>query len=126
MYSSVEQAYSESSFSPNSEAFDMLHDDTTERSSSYKQNKSTQQKQYRDREVHSFAELREAICEMTDDQEPPRTKYEILSKAAQHIRQLRQMNLKLQQQLHILKSSRMNDEGCMMTQSTCHALALEW
>lgn len=80
MYSSVEQAYSESSFSPNSEAFDMLHDDTTERSSSYKQNKSTQQKQYRDREVHSFAELREAICEMTDDQEPPRTKYETLSK----------------------------------------------
>lgn len=77
MYSSVEQAYSESSFSPNSETFDMLHDDTPERS--YKQNKSTQQKQYRDREVNSFAELREAIREMTDDQEPPRTKYEILS-----------------------------------------------
>jgi len=56
----------------------MLHDDTTERV--YKQNKSTQQKQYRDREVNSFAELREAIREMTDDQEPPRTKYETLSK----------------------------------------------
>ncbi|KAG1760426.1 hypothetical protein EDD22DRAFT_954959 [Suillus occidentalis] len=124
MYSSVEQAYSEPSFSPNSEAFDMLHDDTTERS--YKQNKSTQQKQYRDREVNSFAELREAIREMTDDQEPPRTKYEILSKAAQHIRQLRQMNLKLQQQLHMLKSSRMNDEGCMMTQTQVPVMPLHW
>jgi hypothetical protein len=77
MYSPVEQAYSESAFSPYSEAFDMMYDDTAGRT--YKQNKSTQQKKYRDREVNSFAELREAIRGMTDDHEPPRTKYETLS-----------------------------------------------
>lgn len=74
MYSSVEQARSKSSFSPNSEAFDMMHNDTIERA--YQRNKSTQQKQYRDREVNSFAELRETIREMTDDQQTPRTKHE--------------------------------------------------
>lgn len=83
MHSSIEKAHRQSSFSPNSETFDMMQDDTTERS--YKQTKSTQQKQYRDREVDSFANLREAIREMTDDQEPPRTKYETLSKG-KHIR----------------------------------------
>lgn len=83
MHSSVKKAHRQSLFSPNSETFDMMQDDTTERS--YKQTKSTQQKQYRDREVDSFANLREAIREMTDDQEPPRTKYETLSKG-KHIR----------------------------------------
>lgn len=34
------------------------------------------------------------------------------------------MNLKLQQQLHMLKSFRMNDEGCMMTQSRCQLLQI--
>ncbi|KAG2142082.1 hypothetical protein BD769DRAFT_1689457 [Suillus cothurnatus] len=93
----------------------MMQDDIIDRA--YKQSKSTQQKQYRDREVDSFADLREAIREMTDNQEAPRTKYETLSKAAQYLRQLNLMNQKLQQQLHALKSSRMNDEGRTMTQN---------
>ncbi|KAG1729253.1 hypothetical protein EDB19DRAFT_1743964 [Suillus lakei] len=122
MHSSVKQAHTNSSLSPISEAFDIMRDDTTEHA--YKQNKSTQQKQYRDREVDSFAELREAIREVTDDQEAPRTKYETLSKAAQHIRQLSMMNLRLHQQLHMLKSSRMNDEGCMMTHTQVPAMSL--
>jgi hypothetical protein len=61
----------------------MMQDDIIDRA--YKQSKSTQQKQYRDREVDSFADLREAIREMTDNQEAPRTKYETLSKG-EHIR----------------------------------------
>lgn len=61
----------------------MMQDDIKDRA--YKQSKSTQQKQYRDREVDSFADLREAIREMTDNQEAPRTKYETLSKG-EHIR----------------------------------------
>ncbi|KAG1846085.1 hypothetical protein DFJ58DRAFT_799786 [Suillus subalutaceus] len=93
----------------------MMQDDTTGRA--YKQSKSTQQKQYRDREVDSFADLREAIREMTDNQETPKTKYDTLSKAAQYIRQLSLMNQKLQRQLHTLRSSRMNEEGSMMTQN---------
>lgn len=56
----------------------MMHDDTKDHA--YRQNKSTQQKQYRDRETDGFAELREAIRESTDDQETPKTKYETLSK----------------------------------------------
>jgi len=60
-----------------------MQDDIIDRA--YKQSKSTQQKQYRDREVDSFADLREAIREMTDNQEAPRTKYETLSKG-EHIR----------------------------------------
>ncbi|KAG2081738.1 uncharacterized protein F5147DRAFT_243361 [Suillus discolor] len=115
IHSSVEQAHCISSFTPNSGAFDMMHDDTKDHA--YRQNKSTQQKQYRDRETDGFAELRDAIRESTDDQEAPKTKYETLSKAAQHIRQLNLMNLKLQQQLYMLKSSRTNDEGHMMTQN---------
>lgn len=71
---SVAQAHCKSSFSLISEAFDTMCDDTTERA--YKQNKSAQQKQYRDREVDSFAELREVIRKVTDDQEPPRTRHE--------------------------------------------------
>lgn len=78
MYSSVEKARRKSSFSPDSETFNMMQDDTTWRV--YKESKSTQQKQYRDREVDSFADLREAIREMTDNQETPKTKYETLSK----------------------------------------------
>ncbi|KAG1851916.1 hypothetical protein F4604DRAFT_1933852 [Suillus subluteus] len=101
----------------------MMQDDTTGRA--YKQSKSTQQKQYRDREVDSFADLREAIREMTDNQETPKTKYDTLSKAAQYIRQLNLMNQKLQQQLHTLKSSRMN-EGSMMTQTQAPSMSLGW
>ncbi|KAG2134827.1 hypothetical protein DEU56DRAFT_913604 [Suillus clintonianus] len=98
-------------------------DDTTERA--YKQNKSAQQKQYRDREVDSFAELREVIREVTDDQEPPRTRHETLLKAAQLIKQLKLdlMNLKLHQQLRTLKSSR-NDEYCPTAQIP--AMSLHW
>ncbi|KAG2156874.1 uncharacterized protein EDB93DRAFT_1247063 [Suillus bovinus] len=122
--SSVDQAHYKSSWSPNPEVFDMSHHDTTERA--YKQNKSTQQKQYRDREIDGFADLREAIRESTDDQEPPRTKYEILSKASRHIRQLDLMNKMLQQQLHMLKSSRINDKGCMVAQTQAPATSLQW
>jgi len=39
-----------------------------------------QQKQYRDKEIDGFAELREAIREATDDQEIPKSRYETLSK----------------------------------------------
>ncbi|KAG2069553.1 hypothetical protein BDR04DRAFT_1101434 [Suillus decipiens] len=124
MYSSVEQAHGRSSSFLESEAFDMMHDDAPGRA--YRQNKSTQQKQYRDREVDSFAELREAIREMTDEQEIPRTKYETLSKAAQCIRQLILMNQKLQQELHMLKSSRMNNEGYMMAQPQVPAMPSHW
>ncbi|KAG2356095.1 hypothetical protein BDR07DRAFT_1464224 [Suillus spraguei] len=114
MYSSVERAHCGSSSFPKSEAFDMMamHDDAPERA--YKQNKSTQQKQYRDREVDSFSELREAIREMTDDQEIPRTKYETLSKVYQAAHP--DESEAATGTLHA-KKSRMN-EGCMMTQHT--------
>ncbi|KAG1798986.1 uncharacterized protein HD556DRAFT_1349785 [Suillus plorans] len=102
----------------------MMHDDTKDHA--YRQNKSTQQKQYRDRETDGFAELREAIRESTDDQEAPKTKYETLSKAAQHIRQLNLMNLKLQQQLYMFKSSRTNGEGHMVTQMRVPDMSLHW
>ena len=78
MYSSVEHAHCESSLSPLSKNFDITRDDTTERSA--KQSRSMQQKQYRDKEIDIFAELREVIREATGDQETPRTRHDTLSK----------------------------------------------
>jgi hypothetical protein len=64
----------EPSLYPIPDAFKMTRDDTA------KQNKSMQQKQYRDKEVDGFVELREAIRETTDDQETPKTRHETLAK----------------------------------------------
>lgn len=73
MYPSIN--HGESSLSPISGAFNITHDDIIAR-----HNKSMQQKQYRDKEIDGFAELREAIREATDDQEIPKSRYETLSK----------------------------------------------
>ncbi|KAG1748326.1 uncharacterized protein EDB91DRAFT_1245034 [Suillus paluster] len=120
----MEQAHCRSSFSPISEAFDIMQDDATKRTS--KQKKSIQQRQYRDKEVDSFAELREAIREVTDDQETPGTRHETLSKAAQYIRQLSWMNLRLHQHLSILKLSQMNDESCVTIPTQLPTMPLHW
>ncbi|OAX35915.1 hypothetical protein K503DRAFT_773000 [Rhizopogon vinicolor AM-OR11-026] len=101
MYSSVKQAHCGPSLSPVSDASNIIRDDITE--GTVKQNKTMQQKQYRDKEVDGFAELREAIRAATDDQEIPKTRHEILLKAAQQIKLLLSMNLRLHQQLNTPK-----------------------
>lgn len=107
----------EPSLYPISDAFKMTRDDTA------KQNKSMQQKQYRDKEVDGFVELREAIRETTDGQETPKTRHETLAKgkhrknwvkgesgrlttklAVQQIKLLHSMNLWLHQQISIIRS----------------------
>ncbi|OAX38257.1 hypothetical protein K503DRAFT_172673 [Rhizopogon vinicolor AM-OR11-026] len=64
-----------------------------------KQNKSVLQKQYRNKEVDGFSLVRTEILHATSGEVDPKTRHDVLRKAARLIRELYILNTKLQHQL---------------------------
>ncbi|KAG1776427.1 hypothetical protein EV702DRAFT_1046298 [Suillus placidus] len=73
-----------------------------------KQNKSVLQKQYRNKELDGFSLVRAEIRHATGGEIDPKTRQDVLRKAARLIRELSVLNTKLQHQLY--KSRHTNSE----------------
>ncbi|KAG2038356.1 hypothetical protein BDR03DRAFT_954525 [Suillus americanus] len=65
-----------------------------------KQNKSVLQKQYRNKELDGFSSVRKEIRHATGGEMDPKTRQDVLRKAARLIRELSVLNTKLQHQLY--------------------------
>ncbi|KAG1846084.1 hypothetical protein DFJ58DRAFT_799785 [Suillus subalutaceus] len=65
-----------------------------------KQNKSVLQKQYRNKELDGFSLVRKEIRHATGGELDPKTRQDVLRKAARLIRELSVLNTKLQHQLY--------------------------
>lgn len=65
-----------------------------------KQNKSVLQKQYRNKELDGFSLVRTEIRHATGGEIDPKTRQDVLRKAARLIRELSVLNAKLQHQIH--------------------------
>jgi hypothetical protein len=65
-----------------------------------KQNKSVLQKQYRNKELDEFSSVRKEIRHATGGDIDPKTRQDVLRKAARLIRELYMSNTKLQHQLY--------------------------
>ncbi|KAG0702041.1 hypothetical protein DFH29DRAFT_923494 [Suillus ampliporus] len=65
-----------------------------------KQNKSVLQKQYRNKELDGFSSVRTEIRHATRGEVDPKTRQDVLKKAARLIRELYVLNTKLQHQLY--------------------------
>ncbi|KAG1862435.1 hypothetical protein C8R48DRAFT_762186 [Suillus tomentosus] len=66
-----------------------------------KQNKSVLQKQYRSKELDGFSLVRAEIYHASRGKSDPKTRQDVLRKAARLIRELSVLNAKLQQQIYV-------------------------
>ncbi|KAG1851917.1 hypothetical protein F4604DRAFT_1301819 [Suillus subluteus] len=77
------------------------------------QSKADLQRIYREKEGEGFAELQQAIREVTDGKVDPTKRHEILTKAAQKIRELNRQNEELLRQLNRAPDSSRGAQGAL-------------
>lgn len=75
------------------------------------QSKADLQRIYREKEAEGFAELQQAIREVTDGKVDPAKRYETLTKAAQKIRELSCQNKEMRRQLNTAPNSSWGAQG---------------